>query len=92
MKEKKSDKLKKYGEICSNSFNGLTNLRELDLSNNIGVYKIKANTFKGLSQLEELKLTYRQIENIDFNAFKCLPKLRILGFIDCSYNICNHIQ
>lgn len=47
--------LKKIKTIDANVFEGLSNLRKLDLNEN-QLRKIKANTFKCLSQLEILDL------------------------------------
>ena len=72
--------------LNSQSFNGLVNLTELDLSdNNLAAVldgllgndsiKLKASTLKNLVNLEKLDLSSNSIQELDSNIFLCNKKL-----------------
>ena len=71
------DNIGKYMNIESGSFNGLSSLEILNLSNN-KIEIIKPGTFNGLSSLEILNLSDNKIEKIEFGLFKDLKKLTSL--------------
>lgn len=64
-------------ELDGRAFEGLSNLKELRLSNN-RLKHVDTNTFKGLEKLERLELDYNEIEEIDDGLFEGLLNLKLL--------------
>lgn len=64
--------------IRGKSFHGMSNLKVLELMENI-IFEISANALETLVELEELDLSNNKLESIDLDTFKSLEKLQKLN-------------
>jgi len=69
----------KIVSIDANTFQGLSNLKSLNLFSN-PLRSIDANAFQGLSNLEELNLRGHELRSIDANTFQGLSNIKWLYF------------
>jgi len=69
-------------EVEGGAFNGLNNLKSLDL-NYHAITKLVSGTFEGLSILPTLNLRWGSINEIEAGAFKGLSKLTYLSLDGC---------
>ncbi|KAH8418766.1 hypothetical protein KR222_001371 [Zaprionus bogoriensis] len=72
----------KIGEIQRETFKGLTNLVELDLSNNLLV-TVPSLALSYISSLRELTLASNHIHKIEAQAFASIPALHKLDLSHC---------
>lgn len=64
--------------VRANSFNGMSNLKVLELMDNI-IFEITVAAFKDLVELEELNLSNNKLLSIKLDTFKHLEKLQKLN-------------
>lgn len=72
----------RLGQIHDEAFKGLTNLVELDLSQNL-LTSIPTATFIEISSLRDLTLASNPIQKIESNAFRPIPSLVKLDLSHC---------
>lgn len=72
----------RIGQIDDLAFKGLTNLIELDLSQNL-LTSVPSGTFQDIPSLRDLILSSNPIQKIDSHAFKMVPALIKLDLSNC---------
>lgn len=72
----------RIGQIDDQAFRGLTNLIELDLSQNL-LTAIPSGTFQDVPFLRDLVLSHNPIQKIDSHAFQYVPGLVRLDLSHC---------
>ncbi|XP_039283641.1 leucine-rich repeat-containing protein 4 [Nilaparvata lugens] len=72
----------KIGQIDDRAFYGLSNLVELDLSDNL-LTSVPSNMFRDVPSLRDINLAHNPIQKIDSHAFRTVPGLVKLDLSHC---------
>ena len=76
----------RIGMVDQTALRGLSNLVELDLSDNM-LTNVPSEAFRDVTSLRELRLSANPIQKIDDGAFELLPGLVKLDLTDCRIEV-----